>query len=120
MSEATLYDRLGGRDGIDAVVDDFYDRVLADESLEAYFEDSDPAELRAHQKRFVAHVAGGPVAYDGAEMAAAHDHLDVTAEAFGRVADHLAASLEANDVPAAAREELLDEVVSLEPAVVSA
>lgn len=48
MSE-TLYDRLGGRDAIAAVVDRFYDRMLADETVAHFFEDVDMQRQRAHQ-----------------------------------------------------------------------
>lgn len=33
MSENTLYEHLGGHEGIRAVDDDFYDRLLTDEEL---------------------------------------------------------------------------------------
>jgi hemoglobin len=120
MGRGSLYERLGGRDAVDAVVDEFYDRVLADERVEHHFEGVDVAALRAHQKQFVAAAAGGPVEYDGRDMAAAHAGLDVTGEEFAVVVDHLDAALAANGVSEADREALLSEVAALEPAVVSA
>jgi hemoglobin len=116
----SLYERLGGQAAIDAVVDEFYDRVLADERVAHHFAGVDVAALRAHQKRFVAAAAGGPDAYDGRDMAAAHEGLDITAEEFAVVADHLDAALAAKGVSEADREALLSEVAALEPAVVSA
>jgi len=115
----TIYERLGGADAVDAVVDEFYDRVLADEALEPYFEGVDTEILHDHQVRFISHVAGGPVEYDGRTMAAAHVDLGITDEDFDRVADHLDASLRTFDVPASDRTELLDAVESLRPDVVS-
>jgi hemoglobin len=120
VSEPTLYERLGEREGIGAVVDEFYDRVLADDDLVAYFEDSDPAALRRHQTQFLSHVAGGPVEWDGDDMATAHDHLGVTPADFQRVAGHLDDALRELDVPDAEREEVMDAVASMEEAVVSA
>lgn len=116
----TLYERLGGQDAIDAVVEEFYDRALADEELAPYFEGVDTDELREHQKEFVAFAADGPVDYDGRGMAAAHAHLDVTDDAFDRVAEHLDASLRAFDVAEADREELLTAVEALRSDVVTA
>lgn len=58
MSE-TLYERLGGEDAIAAVVDEFYDRVVADEQVAYYFEDVDMQQQRAHQTQFISSVAGG-------------------------------------------------------------
>lgn len=120
MPSETLYERLGGEAAVDAVVDEFYDRVLADESLAPYFEGVDTERLRDHQKQFIAQVAGGPAEYDGADMHTAHAHLDITAEAFARVVDHLDASLRAFDVPAEDREAVLDAVAAFEDDVVTA
>lgn len=71
-SEKTLYERLGGQEVIGAVVEEFYDRVLADEQLEPYFEDTDSEELRAHQKEFLIYVTGEENDYEGPSMYAAH------------------------------------------------
>lgn len=118
--DRSLYERLGGRASIEAVVDEFYERVLADESLAPYFVDADVDELRRHQTAFLTAVAGGPDAYDGRKMRAAHDHLDVTAGVFERVAEHLAAALSAFDVPEGDREKVLSAVASYEDAIVTA
>jgi hemoglobin len=120
MTTETLYDRLGGEAGIDAVVDEFYDRVLTDDRLGPYFEGVDTDTLHDHQAKFISHVAGGPVEYDGRDMAAAHARLTVTDEDFDRVAEHLEASLRAFDVSADDREELLEAVASLRADIVSA
>ena len=120
MAADTLYDRLGGRAGISAVVDEFYDRVLADEQLAGYFTDTDTEALREHQTAFISHVTGGPDSYDGREMAAAHAGLEITDADFDRVAGHLQAALEAFDVAEADIETVLDEVSALRPAIVQA
>jgi len=114
MSEATLYDRLGGEDAVSAVVDEFYGRVLGDDQLTEYFEDADVDELRAHQTAFLSAVTGGPVEYTGESMREAHAHLDLTEGDFARVVDHLEASLRAFDVPDEAVDEALAAVAALQ------
>lgn len=76
--ESTLYDRLGGSEAIEAVVDAFYERVLADEQLTHHFEGTDVGELRAHQRAFIGSVTGGPVEYDGRDVRDGHADLDLT------------------------------------------
>ena len=110
----TLYDRLGGSDGIDAVVEEFYDRVLADESLAHFFEDTDTDALRDHQRAFLTMVAGGPDEYDGPDMRAAHGHLDIGESDFEKVATHLDDALRAKGVPDQEREAVMAEVAGLE------
>lgn len=120
MGSESLYDRLGGDEAIDAVVDDFYDRVLADDRISHYFEDADVDDLRDHMTVFIASVTGGPVEYDGRGMTEAHAHLDVTEEHFEVVAEHLSQTLADAGVEADDREDLLSTVAALKPAIVSA
>lgn len=119
-SKDTLYERLGGQDAIDAIVEEFYNRVLADEELKPYFEGVDTEELRSHQKDFLSYVTGGDDDYAGLSMYDAHAHLDITDEAFDRVADHLDASLRACNVAETNRTELVAEVASLKGEIVTA
>jgi hemoglobin len=74
----TLYERLGGREGIRDVVDDFYDAVISDEELGEFFEDADVEKLRETQTQFLCEAAGGPETYDAAPVREAH--LDVPFE----------------------------------------
>jgi hemoglobin len=89
----SIYERLGEQRGIRAAVDDFYERVLADPELASYFDGIDMGRLRAHQTKLLVQVTGGPVEYDGRELAVAHDGLDVTPGAFDRVVGHLVSTL---------------------------
>jgi len=119
MSESqSIYARIGGRDAVEAVVSDFYDRVFADPLLEPYFEDTDREALYAHQVQFISAVAGGPVSYDGADMQQAHAGMGITDDAFDRVATYLDEALRENGVGDDDVEAILDEVAELEPAVV--
>lgn len=118
MSQKSLYDAIGGRDAVELVVDDFYDRVLDDPLLVPYFEDTDMDALFSHQVQFVSAVAGGPVAYDGEDMQAAHDGMGITEEAFAHVAEHLDAALRENGVADASAETIMEEVAALEDDVV--
>lgn len=116
---ATLYERLGGRESISAVVDEFYDRVLSDDRVNHFFEETDVAALRAHQTQFIASVTGGPVEYDGADVSAAHAHLDIDGRDFRIIANHLNDALVAFDVPEAERKEVIGAVGELESAIVT-
>jgi hemoglobin len=107
MSEDALYDRLGGREGIRAVVDDFYDRLLADEDLGPFFADADMEKLRQTQTDFLCQAAGGPETYDAEPVREAHLHVPFEPAHIERAVDLLYRSLEAFDVP----EEDADAVV---------
>jgi truncated hemoglobin YjbI len=73
---SSLYERLGGAAAIDAAVDIFYRKVLADERISHYFEGVDMAEQAKKQKGFLTMVFGGPNNYTGADLRGAHAKLD--------------------------------------------
>jgi hemoglobin len=71
----TLYDQLGGAAAVDAAVDIFYRKVLADGRISSFFDDVDMDRQRAKQKAFLTMAFGGPHNYSGKDMAAAHAPL---------------------------------------------
>ncbi len=72
---ATLYERLGGAPALDAAVDMFYGKVLADPRISAFFETVDMKRQARKQKAFLAMVTGGPTNYTGKDMREGHAHL---------------------------------------------
>jgi hemoglobin len=104
----SLFEQLGGAASIEAVVEDFYGRVLADETLRPVFAGIDLDNLRRHQTRFMSYALGGPNQYTGRSMRLAHAGLGITAAQFGAVAGHLEASLTSFDVP----RHLIDQVIA--------
>ncbi len=118
MSEATLYERLGGEPAIGAVVNEFYDRVLADDRVSSSFDGVDMAAQRSHQTKFLSAVTGGPMQYDGAEMGEAHAELAISDEEFDVVAGHLDAALREFDVDEADREAVMNAVEAYREAIV--
>jgi len=99
MTEETLYERLGERDGIRAVVDDFYDRLVADDDLGPYFEGANVESLRRTQTDFLCEAAGGPETYDAAPVREAHLDVPFTPADIQRAVELLYESLDAFDVP---------------------
>ncbi|MFI7066573.1 group 1 truncated hemoglobin [Kribbella sp. NPDC050124] len=94
------YDAVGGGAAVASVVDLFYRKVLGDPQLAGYFVDTDLTRLKRHQVQLVSQVMGGPVTYEGADLAEAHKGRGITDEDFGQVVVHLVHSLEEHEVPA--------------------
>ncbi len=90
---STLYERLGGAAAVNAAVDIFYDKVLADDRIKDFFEGLDMAAQAQKQKAFLTMVFGGPSEYTGKDMRAAHAHLGLKEEHFNAVVEDLAATL---------------------------
>jgi hemoglobin len=72
---STLYERLGGAPAVDAAVDIFYRKVLADGRINKFFEAVDMERQAAKQKAFLTMVFGGPNSYTGKDMREGHKHL---------------------------------------------
>ena len=91
---STIYDEIGGAPAVTAVVDAFYERLIADPDLMTYFDGRDMARLKAHQRALVTVALGGTSEeYNGRMMQPAHAGMAITNEAFDKVLDHLLAVL---------------------------
>ena len=71
----SLYEQLGGAAAVDAAVDLFYRKVLADERIKHFFVGVDLRRLAGHQKAFLAMAFGGPNRYRGGALRQGHAHL---------------------------------------------
>ena len=90
----TLFERLGGEPAVDAAVDIFYRKVLADDRISHYFDTVDMAEQAKKQKAFLTMVFGGPNNYAGKDLRSAHSKLDGLNEAhFDAVVENLGGTL---------------------------
>lgn len=96
MTQA-LFERIGGAVAVDAAVDLFYRKVLADDSIGHFFDATDMDEQRAKQKSFLTMVFGGPNDYTGKDLREAHKGLvddGMNDSHFDVVAVHLQNTLE--------------------------
>jgi len=101
MSES-IYDRIGGEAAIDAAVDLFYRKVLADDRISKFFDDVDMERQAAKQKGFLTMVLGGPNNYTGKDMRDGHAHLvarGLNDSHFDAVMENLGATLTELGVP---------------------
>lgn len=89
----SAWELIGGANVIAEAVERFYERLQADPVLGVHFERSDVAQLTTHQTMFLTLVLGGPDAYEGRDMRAAHAHLPITDADFDLFVDHLADTL---------------------------
>jgi hemoglobin len=71
----TLYEQIGGEAAVDAAVDAFYRKVLADDRISRFFDGVDMDRQAAKQKAFLTMAFGGPHNYSGADMRRGHAHL---------------------------------------------
>ena len=104
---ASLFDRLGGRTAITAVVADFRKRVEQDSRINAKFARTDLPRLEAMLVDQVSEATGGPFRYTGRDMREAHQGMGVTTGEFNALVEDLTATLNGFAVPKAEQDELL-------------
>jgi hemoglobin len=115
---ASLYERLGGIYNIATVVDDFIDRIMVDERLNA-----NPRVDEAHHRvlppgfkylvtEMLAEAAGGPQHYTGRSMPESHRELQITPGEWLAFMEDLNRTLDKFDVPQGERSEVVAIVES--------
>jgi hemoglobin len=109
----TIYDRIGGYEALEVVVEDFYCRVLDDENLSGFFAGANMSRLKGKQVEFFAAALGGPEPYTGAPMKHVHRGRGITIDHFNLVAGHLKDSLCAAGVPDTTIAEILAAIAPL-------
>ena len=112
-ADKSIYELLGGEPAIDAAVEAFYTKVLADSNLADFFEGVDMDRQRKMQKDFLTMATGGPSHYTGRSLRAAHARLveekGLDGTHFDAVGGHLKATLEELRVP----EDLIAQALDL-------
>jgi hemoglobin len=116
----SLYEKIGGRDALEVLVEDFYCRVLDDDHLAGFYAGSDMKCVKARQVEFLGAVLGGPRPYIGASMREVHQGRGITMHHFAMVAAHLADSLCAAGLHPETITEILQAVAPLAGEIASA
>jgi hemoglobin len=120
----SLYDRLGGAYAIATVVDDFIERLLVNETLNANPAIREArarvpkAGLKFHVTTLVCQVTGGPCKYVGRDMKTAHANLDIREKEWDAMVADFRKTLDAFKVPAGEQAELITIVGSTRPEIV--
>jgi len=116
-----LYDRLGGKDAITAVVKDFVEqRVAKDERINAFFKNSDIPDLESKLVDQICQASGGPCKYTGKDMKTAHAGMNVKDADFNALVEDLKTSLDHFKVPAKEQQELLGALAPMHDDIVTA
>jgi len=134
----SLFERLGGEQGIAALVDDFTPRMLQDPRVnwdrtgvdKPGLLKSGPAitwkptpqnvsTLKKHMVQFISLATGGPSRYEGKEMKQAHADMKITNSEFDAAIGDIKASLDKLKVPDQEQKELLAIIESTRPQIVT-
>jgi hemoglobin len=107
-SAATLYERLGRREGITRITADLMKNHLANPLVNArYMNSENLARVEQRVVEFFCAGAGGPEEYTGKDMLATHKGMNINEQEFMSVIDDAMDALEKNGIDDATRNEVL-------------
>jgi hemoglobin len=109
-SAPSLYKRLGGREGIAVVVDDFVAVMAADSRVNTRLKGLQPAEVSRFKSNLadqICDAAGGPCSYLGKDMKKTHEGMKITEAEWNATVENLVKALDKHNVSAQAKQELL-------------
>ena len=117
-TEKTLYERLGGAEGIEAIVDDIVEAHMTNPAVKARFLPlkDDPqhfAEVRQHLINFLASGSGGPEQYTGKDMPSAHRGMNISEGEYMNVIDDILSALDKHNIDEQSRKDVLAIAYSL-------
>jgi hemoglobin len=123
-AELSLYERLGGVYNIATVVDDFIERLLINDILNANPAIDEArkrvpkAGLKFQVTALVCQATGGPEQYAGRSMKDSHAHLKITESEWQAMAADFKKTLDKFEVPEKEQSELFAIVESTKPDIV--
>ena len=111
---ATLYDRLGGKDGIQRLVTDIVDNHYRNPLIRTRFEQvKDRAALERHSVEFLSAGSGGPQAYSGRDLVSAHQGMNVSEQELIAAIDDIVAAMTKNHLDQSVQNEVVAILYSL-------
>jgi hemoglobin len=105
--DQSLYERLGGKPAITAVVDDFVARVAADSRINGKFANANIPRLKSMLVDQICQASGGPCTYTGRDMKTTHAGMGVSSNEFDALVGDLIATLNKFKVGDREKNELL-------------
>jgi hemoglobin len=117
--QASLYDRLGGKPAITAVVDDFIANVAGDDRINGRFGATDIPKLKSRLVDQVCNATGGPCTYTGKDMKTAHTGMRIQEAEFNALVEDLIKSLNKFKVGKQEQSELLGALGSMKGDIVN-
>ena len=111
---ASLFDRLGGQDGITRLVTDIVDNHYANPLIRSRFEQiKDRAAVERHSVEFLCAGSGGPQAYTGRDMLTTHKGMNISEQELVAAIDDIVTAMNKNQLDQAVQNEVVAILYSL-------
>ena len=121
--QASLYERLGGTDGISAIVDDIVVAHGKNPHIKARFlpyndQPERLAVIKQHLKDFLSSGTGGPAEYTGRDMPTTHNGMNISPAEYMFVVDDILMVLDNHHIDAQTKKDVLAILWSLKGMII--
>ncbi len=122
--ETILFDRLGGKTGLTAIVDDVVEAHLNNTSIAARFapyldQPEKLAVIKKHTVDFFSAGSGGPVTYTGRDMPTTHRGMNISPAEYMHVIDDILLVLDDHKIDEESKKDVLAILWSLKGMIVA-
>ena len=121
MDQKSLYERLGGYDGITAFVNDLLPRLQTDSQLGRFWQNRGDDGIAREKQLLIDYLccsAGGPVYYTGRDMKLSHKGMKISESDWSVFLQHAGATMKALQVPRQECDDVAAFVLSLKKDIV--
>ncbi len=121
MTEETLYERLGGYDGITGFVNDLLPRLQSDSQIGRFWQNRGNDGINREKQLLIDYLcssAGGPVYYTGRDMKLSHVGMKINESDWSVFLGHAVNTMAALSVPQQERDDITAFVLSLKDDIV--
>ena len=112
------YQELGGKEGVEKIVDNFINEISFDQNIVKFFEGTDITRLREKLIEQFCHESGGPCEYTGDSMKDVHAGMKITKAEFNRVVELLQAAMDDAGTPQTAQNRLIRSLAPMRPDII--
>lgn len=119
MAADSLYQRLGGKPAIEAVVGELWAITSKDARINKYFAKTKPEVFAGQLVDFLCQASGGPCVYKGKDMYAAHVGMNITEAEFNALAENVVKALDKFKVPKQEKDEVMKMLGGLKAATIN-
>ena len=123
MTEKTLYERLGGYDGITGFVHNLLPRLESDSQLGRFWQNRGDDGIKREKQLLIDYLcsnAGGPIYYTGRDMKISHEGMKISESDWAVFLGHAGDTMVALNVPKQECDDVVAFVLSLKDDIVEA
>jgi len=123
VEKATLFERLGGSEGIARIVDDVVDTHMENPAIKVRFlpykdQPERLAVIKKHTVQFFSAGSGGPSEYHGKDMPEAHTGMNISRSEYMHAVDDIMVVLEKHSIDEETKKDVLAILWSLKEMIV--